>query len=1165
MRAAQLILLLIVSLGINTIQAQQGSSILSNQRAKYVKPSLKHTTIDTSSIVPRSLTVVGIPDSLIEVDWANASIRFLQLPVFDSVLIRYRVFPGKLTAIANHMNYDSVMNNFMAQPFVPNFGSDDKDSRFFNFGNINYNGSFGRGLSFGNSQDAVVTSNLNLQLSGYLADSIEITAAITDNNIPIQPDGNTQQLNEFDRIFLQFKKERWQLSLGDIDIRQQQSYFLSFYKRLQGAAFETTNPVGKNATNKTIVSGSVAKGKFTRNVFQGLEGNQGPYRLTGANNEFYFVVLANTERVFIDGELMQRGEDQDYVINYNTAEITFMPKRMITKDKRIQVEFEYADRNYLNANIYLANELSFGKKGAFRMGYFANSDAKNSPINQTLDPAQKNFLAQLGDSVQNAFYPNAVLDTFASGRIFYKKIDTVYNGGASRDSIYVYSTNADSAKYTLSFINVGEGKGNYMPDFNGANGKVYKWIEPINGVKQGQYEPAVFLVSPKRTQVLSLGGDYQFSKTTQLIVEGAMSKYDVNLFSSKDKSDNTGLATKWQLKNQFPIKGTQRKLTADIGYEWVSHRFKPLERLRNVEFTRDWGLPLQQTIPVDEQILTAAVGIQDNKTGTVKLQSTQYTRGDGFKGWKQSLQQSQSLKEWRLNNTVSYASVDLPMYKGYFWRPSLQISRTFKKLSNYTISGSYNLERNDIRSKQTDSVSVQSFSFETIQLGFRSDDSKANKWGISYFTRTDAYPLGKGLLRADRSQNYQFNAELLKSEAHQFRMSATYRSLSIIKDGITGLKADNSLLSRTEYAANILKGMITGNLLYEIGAGQEQKRDLAYLEVPAGQGVYTWIDYNNDGIQQLNEFEEAAFADQRKYILIFTPTNEYIKANYNNFNYQFSLNPRNAIDPLNAKGFKKFISKINLQSSYQVSKKAKSNGDLSFDPFSAKLNDTSLIVLNSVFANSFSFNRFSTKWGFDINSVKTSNKSLLTYGYESREVQDWTTRARWIINKTFTIDGTGRWGYNRLVSSNPKFGNRNYNIDLYSIEPRLSIIRKSNLRIAASYKYANKKNSVGDQERAVSNAIISEIKYTILQKTSIQGKFTYNSIDFSSNASPVNLNAPSAYIMLDGLTPGKNYLWSIDLTKRLSNSLEMNIQYEGRQPGTGRVVHIGRAGIKAIL
>ncbi|MDP4249645.1 MAG: hypothetical protein Q8918_05980 [Bacteroidota bacterium] len=1138
--------------------------ISSNLHRKFIPVSSATLKLDSLSLVPGSFSVAGIGDSTYTVDYVHSTLSWKRKPNLDSVYVKYRSFPYQLNGVVQRLRYEKVMDKFIIQPSVYSkdgkYGSDN----FFNFGNITYNGSFGRAISFGNSQDAVVTSNLNLQISGYLADSIEISAAITDNNIPIQPDGTTAELNDFDRIYLKFKKKNWALSMGDIDLRQTQNYFLNFYKRLRGGSFETVNKISDHVTNKTLVSGAVAKGKFTRNVFQGLEGNQGPYRLKGANNELYFIVLSGTEKVYIDGELLQRGEDQDYVINYNTAELTFTPKRMITKDSRIQIEFEYSDQYFLNANLYLYNEALVNKNLKIRFGVFNNSDARNSPITQTLDQGRKTFLNALGDSVNRAFYPLAPVDTAGPAKILYRRVDTVYraaNGLYTHDSVYVFSADPTHTLYNLSFVDVGVGKGNYIPDPNGTNGNVYKWVPPTANGNQGQFEAAEFLVTPKTQQVITLGADYNVNKETTVSTDLARSRYDINTLSNIDKGNDVGNAAKITVKNLHPFQHSSHglELGSALSYEYVDARFQPLERLRPVEYLRDWGLPLQMP-QANETFYNAAFKLNDKKKNDIRYELAGYNRGSSFTGIRNTLGHTLDLSGWRFSDQLSWTTDRGDVNNGYLLRPVVDISKTLKQLKNYTMGFNYSMEHNEQRNKINDSVSLDSYSFSIVQAYLKSPEKNANKWGATYFYREDAYPYGKELARANRSQNINVYTDLTKNKHEQLRINATYRSLEVINAAVTTQQPDKSLLARAEYSVNEWKGLLTGNALYEVGSGQEQKQAYTYISVPAGTGQYTWIDLNNDGIQQLNEFVIAQYADQASFVRVFTPTNQYVKANYNTFNYSLALNPRMLLGN-KAKGFKKLLSNLFLQTSLQLNQKQQATGFVQLNPFKSPLNDTSLITRSSVLVNSFSVNKLNPKWGFDISNNQNSSKALLTYGYQTQSIKEWNLRTRWNLSRSFLFTSMWKKGTNYLLTNSTNFDNSNYSVNQYSVEPDISYTQRANLRITLGYKYSAKKNEeVYGGESYYSGALNTDAKYNIVQSTSLQAKFTYSNIHYTGAT-----NSTVSYIMLDALLPGKNYLWNLDLTKKLGNNLELSIQYEGRKPGEGHTIHTGRASLRAIL
>ena len=100
-------------------------------------------------------------------------------------------------------------------------------------------------------------------------------------------------------------------------------------------------------------------------------------------------------------------------------------------------------------------------------------------------------------------------------------------------------------------------------------------------------------------------------------------------------------------------------------------------------------------------------------------------------------------------------------------------------------------------------------------------------------------------------------------------------------------------------------------------------------------------------------------------------------------------------------------------------------------------------------------------------------------------------------------------------------------------------------------------------EKSISKAFSTEIKYNLFSNTSIISKLVVNHLDYLSTSNGYNTTV--GFLLLDGLTPGKNILWNIDLIKRISGNIEMNIQYEGRSTSLHKMINIGRASIRAIF
>jgi hypothetical protein len=434
-------------------------------------------------------------------------------------------------------------------------------------------GSLTRSLTIGSGGTLQLDSGLRLQVEGKLAPDVEVVASLSDQNTPIQPEGTTQKLQELDRVFVQLRSPFFWATLGDFQVQIRHGRYLRYRRKLQGAMVDI-----RRGAWRIRAAGAVSRGKFFTNRFRGEEGKQGPYQLRGERGETEIVVIAGTERVWVDGQLMTRGEDHDYIIEYATGQITFTQKRLITGDSRIVVDFEYSDLHYPR-NLYSATAEGSLWNDRLQMAllWVRETDDAANPIEGRLSKKDREYLAGIGDDVGSAYVDGARFVGMGKGE--YIAVDSA----GIRFYRFVGKGNGD---YQVRFSYAGEGRGSYRYIGQGT----YRYV----GEGNGNYVARRYLPLPQSQSfgVLAL----TLNPTKRVLVSGewALSSVDLNRFSPIGDEDNLGLAfqLQWKVMPTSLRLGPLRlgNVAAEARYRNQGRRFVPISRTTEIEYSRRWDL-----------------------------------------------------------------------------------------------------------------------------------------------------------------------------------------------------------------------------------------------------------------------------------------------------------------------------------------------------------------------------------------------------------------------------------------------------------------------------------------------------------------------------------------------------------------------------------------------
>jgi len=491
------------------------------------------------------------------------------------VVIRYKFLP---VAFAARKDLRPVGKPPRRDPKTGKISMDQPtfEENMWQSGNLEVRGSKTVQVSSGNRREMTVDQNLRLTIMGQLTEDISVRAFLSDDNLPVIPEGNTEELRDIDKVLVEMKAKNWSATLGDFVARRSGTTFGNYRRKLQGFTLEA-HP---GQTDFEVLAGS-PRGLYRTLQIRGQEANQGPYYLAGSGGGENLFLVAGSERVTLNGEVLTRGADRDYVIDYVRGTVTFTYRKLITAESTIVVEYEQGEGPYGRTVVGGGAGVRFQVPGLDLPGLFHARIIKEKDNPQRLrtgelDPEDEAILAAAGDDPLLAV-ASGVLDAVSGEGLYDEALE---NG----KTIYVYNPNGGD--FNLSLFHVGTGIGDYELDFITETGQK---VFVHKGSGNGNYLIGRPLDRPQLQSMASLVSVIGDTSATHVKGEWNFGNLDLNQLSEIDNEDNQSMAGR--LSGQMPAWETSLGTWAVDGFwEKSEEGFKPFQVHKTVFDYDHWGL-----------------------------------------------------------------------------------------------------------------------------------------------------------------------------------------------------------------------------------------------------------------------------------------------------------------------------------------------------------------------------------------------------------------------------------------------------------------------------------------------------------------------------------------------------------------------------------------------